>query len=286
VLLSAFALCASADRVVSAQSASANDVHRYRDRLDRYLTSYEPQLSTVVADEVMTQRTRDRGWVVTHRRIESEVAFIALPGRAAWMGFRRVVKVNGKTVADSGVPLARLMAEGARDDYDKARVLLAESAAHNLGAPRTINLPNLPLELLHPRHRHRFAHELYAREKVDGAPAVVLQLDETSTPTIIQQAGVEMKMTDMKTVVWATIEAETGRLLRAKVTASDARLGTRPFIAELDIKFKDDKKVGMMVPAEMSETFFVSRSGGPGTGTAKYSNYRRFTTAARIVPQP
>jgi hypothetical protein len=71
----------------------------YRDRLDRYLLAYEPQLSTVVADELMTQRARERQWVVNHRRIESEVAFIALPGGAGWTGFRRVVEVNGRRSA-------------------------------------------------------------------------------------------------------------------------------------------------------------------------------------------
>ena len=38
----------------------------------------------------------------------------------------------------------------------------------------------------------------------------------------------------------------------------------------------------MMVPKEMIEAFFVA--GGRGEGRAKYSNYRRFTTSARIVP--
>lgn len=261
------------------------DAGVYRNRLDQYLLAYEPQLSTVVADELMTQRSRERGWVINHRRIESEVAFIALPGGAGWMGFRRTVKVNGRAIKDAGVPLAQLMTSGASDDYDQARLLLADSAAHNLGAPRTINLPNLPLELLHPRHRHRFAQEVYARETVRGTPTVLLRFDELSTPTIIQQAGGVDGPADMKTVVWAWIEPESGRLLRAQVTARDSRMGTTPFVAEVRVEFQEDKKVGMLVPTQMTEKFFVDR-GGSGEGTAKYSNYRRFQTGARIVPQP
>lgn len=267
-LLAAFALLVQDDAGV------------YRDRLDAYLLAYEPQLSTLVADELITQRSRERQWVVNHRRIKSEVAFIALPGGAGWMGFRRILEVNGKAIKDAGVGLAQLMTEGAGDDYDQARLLLADSAAHNLGAPRTINLPNLPLELLHPRHRHRFEQQLFAREKVRGTPTVLLRFDERSTPTIIQQAGGG----DMKTVVWAWIEPESGRLLRAQVTARDARMGTTPFVAEIRVEFRADKKVGMLVPFETTETFFVER-GYSGTGTAKYSNYRRFETKARIVPQ-
>lgn len=262
------------------QAPTADEV---RDRLDAYLLAYEPQLSALVADEEMTQRTsRQRGFTgATNRRIHSEVAFVALPGKAGWLGFRRVVKVNGKTVKDQGVPLAQLMAEGTSDDYDQARLLLADSAAHNLGAPRTINLPNLPLELLHPRNRHRFAHEVFGREKIRGIPTVVLRLDEIARPSLIQQAGAG----DMKTAVWAWVEPATGRLLRAQVTARDVRIGMPPFDAKIRVDFKDAAALGLLVPAEMEETFFVGRS-SQGAGTAKYTNYRKFQTSARIVPPP
>jgi hypothetical protein len=262
-------------------TVQAEDAGVYRDQLDAYLFAYQPQLSTLVADEEMTQRSRERQWVVNHRRIHSEVAFIGLPGDAGWMGFRRVLKVNGRAITDRGVPLAQLMSEGPSDDYDQARLLLADSAAHNLGAPRTINLPNLPLEMLHPRHRHRFAQEVFGRERVRGTNTVLLRLDEISTPTIIQQPNAG----DMKTVVWAWIEPATGRLLRAQVTARDVRIGMPAFDAVVRVEFRHDDKVGMLVPFEMKETFFVARGLPGGTSAAKYTNYRRFQTAGRIVPQ-
>lgn len=250
-----------------------------RDRLDAYLLAYEPKLSAMVADEEMTQRTSLQRWV-TNRRIHSEVAFVSLPGGAGWLGFRRVMKVNGKAVKDRGVPLGQLMAEGAIDDYDQARLLLADSAAHNLGAPRTINLPNLPLELLHPRNRHRFAQEVFGEEKIRGVRTVLLRLDEFATPTVIQQASGG----DMKTVVWAWVEPASGRLLRAQVNTKDVRLGMPPFSAEIRVDFRDAAALGLLVPHEMKETFFVARN-SQGTGVAKYSKYRRFQTSAKILPQ-
>ena len=262
---------------IAIQNDNANVV---RDRLDQYLIDYEPQLSSLIADELMTQRTELR-MLVDSRRIESEVAFIALPAQAGWMGFRRVVKVNGKTIKDRGVPLGQLMLEGASDDFDQARLLLADSAAYNLGAPRTINLPNLPLELLHPRHRHRFTQEIYSRrEKIGGTQTVLLRFNEISAPTIIQMPNIG----DMKSVVWAWIEPSTGRLLRAQVDTKDARLGGSPFVAEIRVDFRKDQKLGWLVPFEMSERFYVGRA-STGSGTAKYSNYRRFETSARIIPQ-
>lgn len=263
-------------------AAQAPDAATLRDRLDAYLLAYEPQLSALVADEEMTQRTQeDRGRRVTNRRIHSEVAFVALPGDAGWLGFRRVIKVNGKAIKDRGVPLAQLMAEGASDDYDQARLLLTDSAEYNLGAPRTINLPNLPLELLHPRNRHRFAQEPAGREKIRGIQTEVLRFDEFATPTVIQQADGG----DMKTVVWAWIEPASGRLLRATVNARDGRFGIAQFSAVVRVDFKEVPALGLLAPFEMQETFFVERNVPGGTGTAKYTAYRRFQTSARILPQ-
>ena len=45
-----------------------------------------------------------------------------------------------------------------------------------------------------------------------------------------------------------------------------------------------DEKLGLLVPYEMQEDFFAGRS-REGAGTARYTNYRQFKTAARLVPQ-
>jgi hypothetical protein len=37
-----------------------------------------------------------------------------------------------------------------------------------------------------------------------------------------------------------------------------------------------------VLPKEMTEAFWIR--GGVGTGRGKYTNYRRFSTAARLVP--
>ena len=103
------------------------DADTVRDRLDKYLVDYEPQLSTLVADERMTQRdgasrlaNRDIAEPTKNRQMVAEVAFIALPGDAGWLGFRRVVQVNGKTVSDAGPPLATLLTDGANDDFPRS----------------------------------------------------------------------------------------------------------------------------------------------------------------------
>ena len=87
----------------------------------------------------------------------------------------------------------------------------------------------------------------------------------------------------MQSLVSAWIEPDTGRLLRAQVKTRDARIGVLPFDQLIAVEFRPDEKLGMLVPYEMKEEFFAGRF-REGTGTARYSNYRRFRTAVRIVP--
>jgi hypothetical protein len=266
--------------------AQVDDGNAIRDRLDKYLLEYEPQLSMLVADERLTQRDgpspeafRQTAEPTKNRIIESEVAFIGLPGNAGWLGFRRVLKVNGKVVKDLGTPLGTLLSEGASDDYDQARLLLRDSAQHNLGMPRTTNLPNLPLEFLHPRNRHRVHHRVDGREKIRGIDTARVVFEEHSTPTIIQRP----EGGDMQSLITAWVEPSTGRLIRAQVKTRDARIGVLPFDAIIQVDFRPDGKLGLLVPYEMKEEFFAGRF-REGTGTARYSNYRQFKTAARVLP--
>ena len=273
--------------IALAVSLQTDDGGAIRDRLDKYLLEYEPQLSTLVADELFSQRDApSREAVVNgapdsmHRRILSEVACISLPGKAGWLGFRRVLRVNNKEVKDKGTPLATLLSDGGSDDLDQARLLLSDSASTNLGMPRTTNLPNLPLEFLHPRNRHRMHHRVDGREKIRGVETTRMVFEEHSTPTIIQRP----EGGDMSSQVTAWIETATGRLIRAEVKTRDARIGVLPFDNRILVDFRADQKLGLLVPYEMQEDFFAGRF-REGTGTARYSNYRQFKTAARIVPQ-
>ncbi len=270
-------------------AAQADTGDAIRDRLDKYLIAYEPQLSALIAEERMSQRDAPgRGAVVTaapdtkHRSMVSEVAFIGLPGEAGWLGFRRVVTLNGKAVSDGGPPLAVLLTDGARDDFDQARLLLTQSAEHNLGLPRTTNLPNLPLEFLHPRNRHRLHHRIDATEKIRGSQTTLMVFQEHSTPTIIRRP----EGGDMQSLVRAWVETATGRLIRAEVRTRDARLGVlAAFDNVIRVDFRLEPKLDLLVPYEMEEIFFAGRF-REGSGTARYTNYRQFKTAGRVVPPP
>lgn len=256
------------------------------DRLRAYLLSYEPNLSELIADERMRQQdlpgveVRGDSQPFYNRTLQSEVAFVGLPGAAGWLGFRRVLKVDKNEVADGTGSLREVLSSGAKDDYLKAKEMLADSARFNLGEPRTINLPNLPLEMLHPRHAKRFSVRTTGQESVRGKKTTRLVFVETFSPTIIKATDGG----DMRSIITAWVETANGRLWRANVVIRDPRPEAAAFDYVVAVDFKEHTELGLLVPDTMREEFFAGK-GRRAWGEAQYSNYRRFTTSARILPQ-
>jgi hypothetical protein len=269
--------------LVAIQQPSMNQVI---ERLDAYLLAYEPQLSELIADETMQQEVRGlppmdvmsgEGRSRLRRRLASEVAFIALPQEAGWLGFRHVKTVNNIPVALGDQSLSTsLKIQG----LDAARELLQDSAAHNLGLQRTTNLPNLPLEFLHRRNRKRLVARADGRETVRGTRAERLVFIERMTPTLITNPDTGA---DMPSVIRAWVDPQTGQLLRAEVNTFRV-VNAKQHEHQVRVEFVPNNALGLMVPSEMREEFPVQRS-GTGTSVARYTNFRRFQTSARIVPQ-
>jgi len=272
--------------LVAAQPASLDAV---LSRLDAYLADYQPRLSELVADESMHQEvrgtrpaqpsdvTRGDNRFPLRRQLESEVAFIALPDDRGWLGFRHVKTVNARPVALGDASLSATLST---PGFDAARELLIASATHNLGLSRTTNLPNLPLEFLHKRNRHRLLPRLNGTETVRGVRTVKVVFIERVTPTLIlnpESGG------DMPSVIRAWVDPRDGRLLRAEVETFPA-FGAKQYSQDLQVEFAHDRTFGLLVPMEMREVF-PAADPGRGTGVARYSNFRRFQTSARIVPQ-
>jgi hypothetical protein len=274
--------------VVTAETQRANEpsLDAVLERLGSYLTTYEDELSTVVADETYEQRANiPRGMAhssfVRRRTLESTVSFMRLPGGDAWLGVREVRSIDKKPIA-GGDALMALLASPASDTRKRAAELAQASAEHNLGGRRTINMPTLPLELLHPRHRHRMTFQVSGRDAVRGTKAVRIEFLERGTPTLIQ--GEEGRSVISRGNAW--VDPESGALWRAEVYYRDHLPGLiwRAPEAQIRVEFAPNAALGMLVPTEMREVFAVES--GLGQGRARYSNYRRFGTSARIIPQP
>lgn len=254
--------------------------------LHAYLVGYEPKLSELIADEQLTQHDvperegRPGADSFAKRTLRSEVAFIALPADAGWLGFRRVLRVDDRSVDDGPGSLKDVLTIGPQSEYARAREMLADSARYNLGEARTTNLANLPLELLHPRNARRFSVRIAGKEKIGGKNTTLLVFVETVAPTIITATDGG----NMRSIVRAWVETANGRLWKAEVITRDPRDHALPFDAIVSVTFKEHVSLALLVPATMHEKFFAG-VGRRAWGDASYSNYRRFQTSARIVPQ-
>jgi hypothetical protein len=280
----------------------APTVEQLVDRLGKYLLEYETHLSSVVAEERFEQRvyyTRADGAEADTRfgepgvgtpgqstmpfdrrdrtRLESEIAFIRLPG-AEWLAFRDVRKVDGRAVESSGPPITTVLATPAAG-LTAARAIAEASAQHNLGSPRTVNVPTAPLEIVHPIHRAAHKYARLEDERVDGTRTAVVTFLEVARPTLVKEPGGRALISSGR--VW--IDAATGAVWRIEWIYHAERRDTGAPPPKLRVDFAPNRELGMMVPVDMTEVFSVT--GGRGEGRARYSNFRRFGTSARIIQQ-
>ena len=138
-----------------------------------------------------------------------------------------------------------------------------------------------PLEILHPNNHVRFVYKLRGTARIEGRQTKRIDFEEFDEPTIV--SGGEGGPVFIFGSAW--IEPENGRLWRVELTLRtrpNPRL-PRPVANRLRVDFTLHPELKIMVPARMDETFWLQ--GGRGEGRATYSNFRRFTTSARIVPQ-
>jgi hypothetical protein len=261
---------------LSAQSAATLDA--LLDRMGEYLVEYESQLSSVVAEEVFDQATHGRG-STARRHLESDVAFMRLPGGAEWLGFREVRRVNWKPVKQSGPSIAEVLGSGA-GDIKKALAIANASARFNLGLPRTINVPTAPLDIIHPRHRSAHRFDLRGEDTIEGTRTIIIGFIETARPSLVREpSGVDLISSGR---IW--VEPADGRIFRIEWFYQEEKRRSDAWAPpRLRVDFEHHRELGFMVPVRMTEVFSSQRARGEGSAT--YRNFKRFGTSARIVPQ-
>jgi hypothetical protein len=281
--------------------AQEAELERLLNRLSDYLERYEQSLSALVADESYEQRVirplrrplemdatglpvfespRPTAVEDTRRRLQSTIWFMRLPGGAAWLGTRAVRMIDNQEMADAERLLLLLRQDG-RDAHTQAAAIVHASAQHNLGNPRSVNMPTLPLELLDRRHRERMTFTLSGRQSIRGIKTTRVTFVEKGTPTLIRGES-DGRWVISRGVVW--IDDISGSVWRAQVFYRDYSMSA-PVPGpegEIDVEFVRNNALDMVVPSRMREVFLVNS--GRGEGEAKYSNYRRFTTSGRVLP--
>ncbi len=164
-------------------------------RLESYVAAYESRLSTVVAEERYAQtlqiRSGSRADLSTTRKqvLTSDLVFLRLPASGEWMGFRDTFLVDEKPVRERQARLEHALSNGQPDALREAIRITGENTRYNLGNDllvRTINVPTLVLDLLHPRNRLRFSFRKTGEDTIEHQSVWKIDFSERTRPSIIK----------------------------------------------------------------------------------------------------
>ena len=207
---------------------------------------------------------RPDGSVAKRRELISDLLLVKVSNQAT-VAFRDVFDVDGKPVRTREERLRTLFLGASRTAVEQAKAITKESGRYNIGVSRTLNSPLLPLHILVPRIASGFR---FARS------AGTVTFDEFRSPTVVRH-NTGSGMRDMLSRGWFVIDADSGRVLAASVTAGDA---STEFQVALDLRYGEDPAVKLLVPVEMKERYW--RPAKPREDhlevVSSYSKVRRF----------
>ena len=256
-------------------------------RASAYVAAYVDDLSNVVMEEDYRQAYYPGRWSLrrVNRRLVSELLLMRVGGDGRWVGFRDVVQVNGRELANRGSRLASLFVDdstgidGESSVLARARRISEESARYNLGTThRTFNVPTYSLMFLHPANLDRFRFERMRTDREDcggAATARNVRFEEVAYPTMTRG----FRDIDLPARGRFCIDPESGRVLEAEFELHHPAMGEQPSAeARAHVSFELEPRLNLWVPTEMRDNVVEQR--GPVRvvmdGTARYRNYRQF----------
>jgi hypothetical protein len=263
---------------VSVPLAQAPAPSSLLDRAGAYVQRYEERFAVVISDEEYTQRVDGRSYRGPRARtIASEMMFLWLAGEQAWLSVRNVVSVDGRAIGDSRKRLDHLLSASAPVGIAHLRRMRNEGARFNIGTiRRNFNDPMYPLQFLEPEKQPRFSFEPAGHETIDGVETSKVTFDEQASPTFIQDGN---RSLPTHGIFWI---AEDGAVVRTRL---DVRDRLHALSALLLVDYRPEQKLDMLVPMTMHEIYLAAGSSSERVECqARYSSFRRFETAARLVP--
>jgi len=275
--LLAIVVCATLSSAPAAQRPSLRDL---LGSAGTYSERYHDAFTTVVAEERYVQRSaaaNDAPNGAEERLLRSDVMLVrGVSGESMWFFFRDVFEVDGQPVSGTRGRLESWYQESRDSFMQKARALALEQARFNLGdILRTVNSPLFALEFLLPRNQDRFKFRMAADAVVDGTRAVTITYQERRRPTMINT--LEGEDVEARGTFW--IEPATGRVLKSELRTGEGK--HRMIRAVITVTYAPNDRLLLLVPVSMEETYTYKSI--HITGTATYSNFRRFETEARII---
>jgi hypothetical protein len=263
-------------------AAEAPTLATVLERAGAYVVEFEQKLRSIVAEERYIQdwRSLPRGWPLVadrrHRELVSDLLLVKPPSADQWMQFRDVFEVDGASVRDRSDRLMKLFVEAPPSTDRQIAGILDESARYNIGnISRTVNTPMVALTFLEPRLQSHFRFfvskdrtPIVAKDSVAvPADAWVIRYQEGPASTIIRTRNLE----DLPSHGRFWIDPGTGRVLMTELVAEDGTVR-----ATIDVSYRLDPLLGMLVPADMRERYEGRRNGSRIEGRATYGRFRQF----------
>lgn len=248
------------------------------ERAAAYVSGYQREFAFLIADEQMVQEAfgiKDAASVpLGVRTTRGDVFIMYLDRLRQWSVTRDIAEVDGRPLV-SRVDLRALLS---REDPDTvARRLFAINARYNIGGVvRNFSDPMIALLPVGDAHRPRFR---FSVESVDRQPGVVLAslaFRERERPTLVrpESGGAAYARGTL------TVDAATGVVRRSHFAVRYEHIA-----AELTTDFSYDDRVGLWVPATLTERYTARANGLEDlvTVVSTYTNYRRFEARGRLV---
>jgi hypothetical protein len=256
------------------------------ERAATYVGDFQRQLSGIVAEELYVQDVRmppsavgrlSRLPSTSHRELKSDLLLVRPVGADRYIQFRDVFEVDGKPVRDRNERLVKLFLQPSPSTAAQAEQIVDESARYNIGnVQRTVNVPVFALLILDPGNQPRFTF----KRTDDGKPAIA---SDSPPPAAADVWVVRYQEVQPLTMIRTTngrdlpshgrfwIDGATGRVLMSELIAEDTFLeGT------IDVTYRLDPGVALLVPADMRERYVLRRDSSRVDGRAAYGRFRQF----------
>jgi hypothetical protein len=215
------------------------------------------------------QLVRPQAAAPQHREMTSELVMVRLPASVGWVMLRDVLIVDNRRLRDNQERLLKLLQSPQPDAFARAAEVARESARFNLGrVERTINVPDVAIEYLLPRHAARMQVEPPRRGTIDGIAVEMIRFREVRGPSIIRTPDGADLLAEGR--VW--VEPASGEIVRAELIVRD-RLSTGTNVVD----FRVDPRLMMRVPVKMTERYETRAELIEAVAT--YSNVRSFAVA-------
>lgn len=260
-------------------------------RAAAYAAEYQARLAGVVAEEFYQQTVvpasrPGRNTNRQHRELKSDLLLVKPGGDDAWLQFRDVFEVDKKPVRDRDERLYKLFLNAAADRREQAEKIQQESARYNIGPlQRTINIPTMALLFLEARNQQlvefkRVKGETSRRFDTIAAETAIwiLEFRETTDEDAMVK-GTGGRGVPSHGRFW--LDSATGRVLRSEHISEDTSVR-----ASIDVTYKAESGLEVLVPAEMRENYLIRRTDLRIIGRATYQRFRQFTVTTSEKPKP